>query len=459
MQRCSMGRKTRFLSGVAVASMIWALTGAAEAVTLEEAVRATVKTNPEIGSIRNNRKAIDQELRAARGQYYPSIDLRGAFGHEFSNNPATRGRPGRENGESGWVNMNRYEANATLTQVLFDGFKIDADVERNKARVESAMFRVFDTSEAVGLRAVEAYLEVLRAGEIVTIAEQNVRTHEDTLRKVAARSKAGRGPLSDVDQARARLASAKASLADTRGRFQDSVANYIAVVGEAPEALQPVVAPELELPSNLEEAISLSLANSPAIAIRKADLDVARSRIKTAHSEFYPKVNLEVQGNWNRNIDGVRGVNKDLSGMVVGTWNVFRGGIDVARTKEARERVAQARDDLDLIRRETEQEVRLSWNALNAARERRIAISEQLAANKKVRDAYFQQFELGQRTLLDLLDVENELFNSRTAQVTENFTVAFGVYRVLGTMGMMLRTMGIELPKEAKIPPKRTFFD
>lgn len=454
-----MGRKTRFLSGVAVASLIWALTGAAEAVTLEEAVRATVKTNPEIGSIRNNRKAIDQELRAARGQYYPSIDLRGAFGHEFSNNPATRGRPGRENGESGWVNMNRYEANATLTQVLFDGFKIDADVERNKARVESAMFRVFDTSEAVGLRAVESYLEVLRAGEIVTIAEQNVRTHEDTLRKVAARSKAGRGPLSDVDQARARLASAKASLADTRGRFQDSVANYIAVVGEAPEALQPVVAPELELPSNLEEAISLSLANSPAIAIRKSDLDVARSRIKTAQSEFYPKVNLEVQGNWNRNIDGVRGVNKDLQGMVVGTWNVFRGGIDVARTKEARERVAQARDDLDLIRRETEQEVRLSWNALNAARERRIAISEQLAANKKVRDAYFQQFELGQRTLLDLLDVENELFNSRTAQVTENFTVAFGVYRVLGTMGMMLRTMGIQLPKEAKTPPKRTFFD
>lgn len=454
-----MGRKTRFLSGVAVASMVWALAGAAEAVTLEEAVRTTVKTNPEIGSIRNNRKAIDQELRAARGQYYPSIDLRGAFGHEFSNNPATRGRPGRENGEDGWVNMNRYEANATLTQVLFDGFKIDSDVERNKARVESAMFRVFDTSEAVGLRAVESYLEVLRAGEIVTIAEQNVRTHEDTLRKVAARSKAGRGPLSDVDQARARLASAKASLADSRGRFQDSVANYIAVVGEAPEDLQPVVAPELELPSNLEEAISLSLANSPAIAIRKADLDVARSRIKTAQSEFYPRVNLEVQGNWNRNIDGVRGVNKDLQGLVVGTWNVFRGGIDVARTKEARERVAQASDNLDLIRRETEQEVRLSWNALNAARERRIAISEQLAANKKVRDAYFQQFELGQRTLLDLLDVENELFNSRTAQVTENFTVAFGVYRVLATMGMMLRTMGVQLPQEAKTPPKRTFFD
>ncbi len=455
-----MRRKTRFLTSVAAVSVAWALSGAAvDAATLEEAVRTTVTTNPEIGAIRNNRKAIDQELRAARGQYFPSVDLRGAFGHEFSNNPATRNRPGREDGEDGWVNMNRYEANATLTQVLFDGFKIDSDVERNIARVESAKFRVFDTAEAVGLRAVESYLEVLRAGEVVTIAEQNVRTHEDTLRRVAARSKAGRGPLSDVDQARARLASAKVVLADTRGRFQDSVANYIAVVGNAPEDLQPVVAPELELPSNLEEAVSLAIANSPAIAIRKADLGAAESRIKTAQSEFYPKVNLEVQGNWNRNIDGVRGVNKDLQGLVVGTWNVFRGGIDVARTQEARERVAQARDDLDLIRRETEQEVRLSWNALNAARERRVAVSEQLAANKKVRDAYFQQFELGQRTLLDLLDIDNELFNSQTALVTENFTVAFGVYRVLGTMGMMLRTMGIELPKEAKTPPRASVFD
>lgn len=107
----------------------------ADAVTLEETVGTTLVTNPEIGSIRNNRRAIDQELQAARGQYFPSVDARGAFGHEYTNNSSSRGRSGRPPfGESGGVDMNRYESGATSRQLLFGGFGVDSDVARQRVR-------------------------------------------------------------------------------------------------------------------------------------------------------------------------------------------------------------------------------------------------------------------------------------------------------------------------------------
>ena len=144
--------------------------------------------------------------------------------------------------------------------------------------------------------------------------------------------------------------------------------------------------------------------------------------------------------------------------MVVGRWNLYRGGIDLARRREAVHRMFEARNNLGRTQREVAQQVRQSWNALNAARERRVAIRQQLAANSRVRVAYSRQFDRGRRTLLDLLDIQNEIFTSETALITEEFTIKFGVYRVLATMGILVQKMGLKLPVEATRAPARTFF-
>lgn len=440
--------RTILWSGAAGVALMLAA-GPSQAMTLEEAIATTLSTNPEIGAARSNRRAIDQELRQARGLYLPQVDARGAYGYELTDSPATRTRSGREDGQGGGVGMQRFEAGITVQQLLFDGFATDGEVERQIGRTQSARYRVFDTAEAVGLSAAEAYLDVRRAQEVVDLGKQNVRAHEDILNLVQSRSTQGHGTPADTQQARARVAAAKASLAQSYGRLDDAMSRYLAVVGLAPENLQPVSAPELELPSNVDEAVAVALDNAPSIEAAEADIQTAQSGVKVADGAFYPQVNLELSSNWNKNIDGTRGPNRDLQAMVVGNYNLYRGGIDTARRRETVARLAEARDVLDQTRREVEEQVRLSWSGLNAARERRVALADQVAAIEEVVQAYQDQFRLGQRTLLDLLDIQNELFVTRTALATEDSTVKFGVYRTLASMGLLLDTVGASAPDEA----------
>jgi adhesin transport system outer membrane protein len=420
----------------------------ASARTLEEAVRIIVTTNPEIGAVRKNRRAIGEELRAARGLYFPQVDVRGAVGPEASLNAATRGR-----GKSGFDGMPRQEAGVVVQQRLFDGFFTDSEVARQKARVNSARHRVSDTAQAVALKGIEAYLDVLRTARVVALSKRNLEAHQAILRRVTARARGGRGPRSDVEQARARMYAATGNLASAQGRYEDAVARYRAVVGERPEGLAPVTAPELELPANVDAASDIAVKTAPAILAAAADINTAMGQIGVARSEFFPKISIEAAANRLRNVDGVRGSTFDGQALIVGRWSLFRGGSDSARLREAKARLSEARDTLDRARREVVQQVRTSWAALNAARGRRVALQNQVAATAKVRDAYSKQFDLGQRTLLDLLDIQNELFTTRSQLVTEDFTVKFGVYRTLATMGMLLQTMGVPAPAEATRKP------
>lgn len=142
--------------------------------------------------------------------------------------------------------------------------------------------------------------------------------------------------------------------------------------------------------------------------------------------------------------------------LLVARWNVYRGGIDLARKREAVARMEEARDTLEKTRREVVQQVRFSWNAMNAARERRLSVRAQLEANEKVSTAYSLQYDRGRRTLLDLLDIQNEIFINRTNLVTEDFTVKFGVFRTLATMGKLFKVLGTQLPDEAVRAPRST---
>lgn len=434
------------IASIALAAALAA--GPATARTLEEAVRIIVNTNPEIGAVRKNRRAIGQELRAARGLYFPQVDVRGAVGPEASLNGATRGR-----GKSGYDGMPRQEAGVVVQQRLFDGFFTDSEVARQKGRVNSARYRVSDTAQAVALRGIEAYLDVLRTARVVALSKRNLQAHKAILRRVGARARGGRGPRSDVEQARARMYAATGNLASAQGRYEDAVARYRAVVGERPEKLEAVTAPELELPPNVDAAASIALKTAPAILAAAADITTAMGQIGVARSEFFPKVSIEASANRLRNVDGVRGSTFDGQALVVGRWSLYRGGADAARLREAKARLSEARDTLDRSRREVARQVRVSWAALNAARGRRVALQNQVAATAKVRDAYSKQFDLGQRTLLDLLDIQNELFTTRSQLVTEDSTVKFGVYRTLATMGVLLKTMGVPTPAEATRKP------
>jgi adhesin transport system outer membrane protein len=189
--------------------------------------------------------------------------------------------------------------------------------------------------------------------------------------------------------------------------------------------------------------------SSPTVQIANADVSVAESELRGARAGYYPNLDLELGAAAGDNLDGLEGRDVSAQALVVLRYNLFRGGADIAREREAFLRIKEARQSLRVAQRDAEQEARVAYNALLTARARLEALRDGVEAQRATRDIYAQQFDLGQRGLLDLLDAENELFIDRTNLVTATFTETFAVYRVLAVIGMLLDTLDIERPKEA----------
>jgi adhesin transport system outer membrane protein len=418
-------------------ALLFGAAGTANAGSLEDAVRTAVDTNPDIGVVAKDRRAIDHELRQAKALYLPSVDTRVAVGPEWTKSVAgavTSARTGR---------LDRQEYSITLTQLLFDGFNAASEVQKQKSRVKSAALRVADTSESIGLDAVQAYLDVVRQQELLALAQENQATHERTLEDMKQRLRGGTGSMADVRQAEARLARAIASVAETRGHLEDSKANYIRAVGQAPEGLTRPAGVAASLPPNVDMAVAQGLEQNYKILTADADVGVAKADLRQSAADFYPKIDAELSAVLDRNIAGVRGSSRADQALIVMKWNLFRGGETMAKNEEFVERLAEAKEAVNQQKIRVEQDTRLSWSALQTARDRREALALQVKANEKVRDAYIQQFNLGQRSLLDVLDIQNELFISRGDLITAEFVELFAGYRLLAAQGRLLNTLGV----------------
>lgn len=416
--------------------------GQADAASLQETVRQALATNPELDIVETNRRAVDQELRQARAGYLPSIDLRGAAGPEWSDNNTTRASDSDNT-------RFRTEAQISLSQMLFDGFSTNSEVERQTARVDSAAYRVEEAAEFIAVNAIEAHLDILRNQEIVRLNEANVAQHERILGQVRDLETAGRGDIADVRQTEARLARAFDTLAQARGSLADAIARYQRVVGARPGELEDGEVPLEVVPPSAEDAANLASVASPTVQIAAADVDVAAAEVRASRAGFYPRVDVELGSNVNRNIDGAPGRDNDVSGLVVMRYNLYRGGADMALEREAFHRANEARAALANTRRLAEEEARISYNALETQQARSDALNAKAEAQRRTRDAYAQQFEIGQRQLLDLLDAENELFLDRVSLTTSVYAERFAAYRLLAVVGQLLEHLEIVAPRES----------
>lgn len=408
-----------------------------------DTVRDALASNPEVGIVRHDRRAVEQELRQARARWFPSLDAELRYGPEWAHNDTARSRDGDDSSV-----LARREASLSLRQLLFDGFETQAEIERQRARLDSAARRVAETAEFVALDAVQAHLEVLRRQGIVDLAERNVKRHEEIVARVRRMEREGRVSVADLRQAEARLAQAREDLARARGDLEDAVAGYLQVVGKAPENLILDPVPDSALPRDREEAASLARSANPRVLIAYADVAVAEAELKKARSGYYPQVEVRVEGAYGEGVAGNPRPAGNASALLVLRQNLYRGGADMALEREAFHRLNEARARLDRARRLAEQDARTSWNALETARARVEALQAKAEAQRRTRDAYFQQFEIGQRSLLDLLDAENELFLSRVLLRTAEFTERFAVYRVLAATGRLLSTLDVAPPRE-----------
>jgi adhesin transport system outer membrane protein len=415
---------------------------------LRDAIAAAVARFPEIRAAEHRREAALAQLGQARAELLPVIAGSLGGGRESSRNVTTR-LTGTD------VTLTRREAEISATQLLYDGGAAGGQVRRFAARAEGATFTVINTIEDVALRAGQAFVDVSRLREQLAIARDNIGVHAKTLQDVTALADAGRGRRADVVQAEARRALAASSAEQLAGQLHQAEDTFRHLVGRPPGALTAPGSLGRQLPSASADAVTQALAIHPSVKSAEKELEAAQhDRESSRARRDMPRITLEAGASRNRDIDGIPGPNEDLFAMLRLRYNLFRGFGDSARLRESEARIDEALATLARVRVDVERDVRVAWDALVADRQRLPQLDQYARASADVAEAYRLQFQLGQRSLLDVLNAENERYNAVSTYVAARAAAATNELRLLASQGRLVDALGVgAAPGEAGRAP------
>lgn len=415
----------------------------ADAMSLKQAVEVAVDSNPEIGQAIEDRLATGFELQQALGLYSPTVDLEASVGAELLSNPARRAA-----GTDGNALLPR-EIGVSLNYDLFDGGFRDSEKDRQAARVDGAALRVLERSEFIALEIAQQYFQVLLQARIRDIAQQNVAFHQTTLSNV--RDLQGKTATeADVQQAQERLAAAKARLTEAQEALDAAKSGYESLVGFPFDkgSMPPRIG--RALPPTLDQAMGLARSNNPKLRIASADIDAASALVDQSKSGLGPKLSLLGNASVGNDIGGTEGTTADLSGKLVLKMNLWDGGIKKAEVQENIHRETQTMLAQQQTLREVEDAVRTSWDRIRTQGTLASQYRTQLSASTDLVSAYADQFTVGSRSLLDVLDAQNSKFAVQILAETADFGVRFSEYRLMAATGQLLNYLGVSPPGEAQ---------
>jgi adhesin transport system outer membrane protein len=402
--------------------------------TLGDVVRQALLENPDVAEARNQWLARREEVRQAEGGYYPTIDLNAGIGVEYTDSPGTRARYDGSN------ELTRKELGLNLRQMLFDGWGTRSEVSRQQARTDSAAARLVAVSQSTSMRATEAYVDLGRYEALYEISADSLAIHRRIQDQIRLRSDAGVGRRADLDQVNSRVALAEVNLVAADVNRIDARTTFQRVVGIPPNGngYAPAPGPGAALAGSLAESLARAQANNPVLEVAAADIEAARAQHEAARQFDYPRLDLEVGGNLDDDLDGIEGDVDGLSAMLRLRYNLYRGGSDAARKRATAININEAMDVRDRSVRQLEESVRLAWAAMNATSAQLPLLRRQVDAAIATRDAYAKQFNIGQRTLLDLLNAENEVSQARQSVVNAEADLLLAQYRLLEAQGQLV---------------------
>ena len=406
------------------------------AQSLVEVLEQTLATNPNIQSTAYNVTAAEALRRQAASGYLPSVDLFLARGLERSDNTTTRAA------EEVNRQFDRFERSLTINQMLYDGFATANFVRQQEAVLQATVSRLISTQENTSLGAAQAYLEVLKRERLVELANTNLKQHDETLVKIEERFESGVGTKVDVVQTKGRRAQSKSALLLSEKDTENARAGFYRVVGESPRSLVLPKRPA-SLPDTLTEAVQLAFRENPQVKAAEEDINASRAARKQILGGFQPRIDLALGATRNDDMDGSPGANNDETAVLKMSYNLYRGGADRARLKEAAARINAAEQALVALRRSITQDVSFLWNDVEDLTLRIEYLQLHVTSTEEVLEVYLEQLAIGKRTLLDVLDIQNELFRARSGLVSAEFQLRLAEYRLLATGGQFLANFGL----------------
>ena len=415
--------------------------GNLSAYTLQESVVEVLNTNPVIQERLKNFRATQQDLNIAESEYYPTIDLRTSFGYNRAGEIKSSGSSDFNHGvtESDYRN---YESSLTFTQNLFDGFGTTNRVDFEEARILAAAYKYLEKANDIAFRMVDVYVKVLRTSELVGTARENVQINESIYTKVQALYDSGLTTDSEVKKIQATLSLARSNLSVQKNNARDAEYEYRRILGRLPEVdtmKQPVL--DITMPESIERAALYAIENNPSLLVSRYNIKGAESLYKQRKKDYYPKLDLEVSQTFNDHDQVGNGFDQPddrFKARVVMTYNLFRGGSDAANVQKHVSKIAQEIEIQRDLKRQVVEGLDLSWNAYHMVQDQLKDLRDYSQYSEKTLELYKEEYDLGRRSLLDLLSAQNDVINSRSQIIQAEYDQVFAQYRILDAMGLLV---------------------
>lgn len=404
---------------------------------VKDAALQAIESNPDVQASWHEFSASTHDVRVARAGYLPTVDI-----------GASAGKTNRDYDGRGVYNTT--QGQITLSQMLFDGFRTAGEVDRFDSARLVRYYELLNTIETTALEAVRAYEDVKRNRDLVNLARNNYVKHQEVFGQIEERATSGVGRRVDLEQVAGRLALAESNLLTEASNLHDVTARYLRVVGQLPaEDLAEVDLTRKTLPDNIRAALTLAYQGNPGFHAAIKNISVAQAAVKVERAGYYPKAELRARQVTSRNQNGFDNRNDpdsygDESAVELAlTYNLYSGGANRAAVRRSLEQVNQAKDLRDQACVDLRQNTQIAYNDAQRIREQLTSLQQHRISSDKVRTAYSEQFNIGQRTLLDLLDAENEYFQASRALIIANGDLEIAYARSLAAMGSLLPALGI----------------
>ncbi|MCL1985481.1 MAG: TolC family protein [Betaproteobacteria bacterium] len=410
--------------------------------TLEDTVYSTINYNPRLKGFQEFRQAAIHEVAKARSGWLPRADVRAAIGMEQWDDRTTRHYPDLSR-QNNYDFYERREASVVVSQTIWDGLSTVARQDIAATKLSSAESRLLDNTISLSLDAILAHIDVCRNIRLVKLAEDNVDNHKRILASQSERQKLGASSMADVTQTQSRLARALSTLEESKANLESSTATYRRITGKAPRML---ITPGL--PSNgyasLESVVASSQALNPKITALRWDIETAKATADLSKSNFHPLITAEYSYGYNYQVGSDTGWNQGHAFMLRLQWNIFNGFYDWYDTKSNLATARQRRNEMEETRILLIEQTEQTWANYVSERERAKYYAEAVEQGTKTRDMYIEQFNLGQRSLLDVLDAENEVFTSSQQYTNSNLNEVANMYRLLALGGELTAGFGVK---------------
>lgn len=418
--------------------------GVAHSQTLEEALTAAYNNNPTLLAERARLRSTDELVPQALAGWRPTVRLAADAGKSrVDSNTAVVTNPQTRTPRS---------LALQLSQPVYDGGRTPAAIEQSENTVRSGQAQLSATEQAVLLSAATAYMNVVRDQAVLELNINNVQVLRRQLEAARDRFRVGEITRTDVSQSEARVARSIADRVAAEGNLQASRAAFQNVVGIMPERL---MAPTVvgELPASLPQAVELAATQNPAVVATRYAAAAAADGIDVVKAETLPDVTLS--GGLSRNYDAVTtGSRSDVAQATVNlTVPLYQAGADYSRVRQQKHVANQRRIETDQERRDAIETAARAWEALQAAQAQITSFRAQIEASEIALEGVQREAQVGSRTVLDVLDAEQELLDSRVNLVRAQRDEGVAAVQLKSAIGRMT-AQGLGLPVEVYNPAR-----